>query len=141
MEKRNSILEQNIMKNEKNYKAYFISSLIIFILALALTIFQSMLVSDQVKLATTIGNEKKAKFENELWAFRTADKLFGWGVIVPRKSRYDAYAVMQKVRYDTNRNAYIINGIYIVSAILLIIGIFKERRKLNKGVPATIKKS
>ena len=117
---------------KKNYKPYFISSLIIFILALGLTVFQHILVSDQAELATTIGSEKKAKFENELWAFRTADKIFGWGVTVPRKSIDESMLVIQKIRNDTNRNGYIILGIYILSAIPLLIGILKKRRKLNK---------
>ena len=95
--------------------------------------------SDQVEMTVTIGTEKKEKFEKELWAFRTADKLFGWGVTVPRKNAAEACEALGIVRRDTNRNGCIILLMYAVSIALVIIGLFKKH-KFNKtnsqdGVP------
>ena len=111
----------------KSYRLYFYFAAIIFLFGLGFSFFQNRLVNEQVYFAT-IHNKEEAFQTDQFWAFRTADKIWGWELTVPQEDTSKLVKTVQKVQSDTQIMAYITLLFLSSPFVLTVTGLLKKRR-------------
>ena len=112
-----------------NYKKYLISAFIIFVFGVGLTFFKFNLVSEQAEAARMPSAERKEELiHGKFWAFRTANKVLGWGIAVPQSNNSKNLEIIQRVQRETQVIGIIAFLLLISSIVIGIIG-YRKRRK------------
>ena len=129
----------------KKYKLYFISSSILFFLALGLLTFQLRLNYESGEMSTATGKEKVVKHQGgKFWALRVAEYIFDWGVYVESTVPIEdqkvnknepigpdyAVLVMQRMQNDYKK-LWLLTLLLFISAIVVgSIGYLKKRKRI-----------
>lgn len=115
---------------KKFHRLLIIASFIFLVLGLVTISFNMMLASEQSQAAGMPGVEREEAFKRgDFWAFKTADKIFGWDMLKPDPNAIQKIKVIQNDIRKISITGFLL---ILVSILFGIFGILKRKKFYNK---------